>query len=226
MNKEKNYSILIFVLLLLAVVVASCGTSEDAVLIGSYPALHSGEMEFDHLPNNSIIIYHSQIDLQVQSIPSSVDDIIELAGKYGGYTTYAYIWYQDTDEHATVIVSVPTFNFDSLYDRITRLGKLLDETIIGELSSSSNRDNSKLEMSTITVHLTKKSTFTSPSVGEWRPLSTFADAFEVASAIFRFLFDVIIWIAVIAGPFVLIWWLFRQAAKRWKITIKKTNQEK
>jgi hypothetical protein len=223
MGKTK-YTPLI-VLLLLASILAGCGASKDANMISSYPVQSSGNTELDSLPYNAIIVYHSQIDLQVSSIPSTVDDIMELAGKYGGYTTYAYIWYLDTEEHATVIVSVPTFNYDPLYDRITRLGNLKDETIIGELSSVSNRDGSKLEMSTITVHLTEKAFLTSrPSKG-WRPLNTLANAFEVTETIFRFLFDVFIWIVVIVGPFVLIGWGIKQAARRWQITIKKNNQD-
>lgn len=223
MNKTKIKPSLFLVLLLLASLITSCNSAEDAEMIGSFPGQTADHGELDSLPIDSIIVYHAQIELRVGSISTSVDDIMDLARKFGGYTTYVYTWYQDTEEHATVIVSVPSFNYDSLYTRILRLGDLQEEIIIGELSSSAYRDRSQLEMSSITVHLTEKGFFNSTRSNGWRPLTTFSNAAEVAGVIFRFLFDVLIWVVVIAGPFVLIGWGIRQVAQHWQVSINKKD---
>jgi hypothetical protein len=74
-------------------------------------------------------------------------------------------------------------------------------------------------MSTITVHLSERSSIKLPEFPDWHAASTFAQAFSVAAAIFRFLLDAAIWIVVVIGPFVLIGWWVRKLWLR-----KKTPQ--
>jgi hypothetical protein len=225
MKKKKILTILQPVLLFTLILLAGCSANGDADMIGSYPDQTEDDSTYDTLPANSLIVYHAQVDLEVSSVDYAVDRIQGYAGKYGGYTTYIYRWYQDGDEHATVIVSVPSINYEALHDRIIRLGDLEEETIIGELKSGSYRSGSQIEMSTLTIHLAQKGWSRPSSTSGWRPLETFSDAFEVAGVIFRFLIDVLIWVAVIAGPFALFGWGIRQIARRWQISIKKKDQE-
>lgn len=224
--KKRRFLLIVLPIVLFAILVTGCGSSGDAELIGSYPSQADYDTSVDSMPSNTIVVYHAQVDLEVNSLPDAIDETQSLAGRYGGYTTYIYLWTQDDTEHATVIVSVPSVNYDALHDRVLRLGSLQEETIIGEISSNSHRGSSQIEMSTITVHMTEKGWVTRSTGGGWRPLNTFLDAFDVAAVIFQFLIDALIWVAVVAGPFVLIFWGIKHLSKRWQISIQKKDQEK
>jgi hypothetical protein len=52
----------------------------------------------------------------------------------------------------------------------------------------------------------------------WDPRVTFAKAYRVFLSIFGFIMDILIWLLVVAGPFLLVawivWWLFRRSSQK------------
>jgi hypothetical protein len=97
---------------------------------------------------------------------------------------------------------VPAANFDGLYAELQRLGTVTSEHIYSRWDGSG--DGWRV-YSHITLQLcSKTSDWPSISLGSWHPLDTLRDAWGVTAAIFGFLLDLLIWVVVVAGPFVLI----------------------
>ena len=224
-KRNRLFYALGLVVLLLAS--AGCGGGDDSSpdLIGAYPARVDQSGWVESLPDAAQIVYHATIDLQVRSVPNSVEDLKDLAHEHGGYLTSAQTWYDDHDENATVVIGVPAFNFDLLYDDVLRLGTLESESLRGELEPYRGRDWDESIMSTITVHLSEKGASMRLEWPNWHAANTFEQAFGVASALFRFLLDAVIWIVVVVGPFVLLGWGARKLWQRSRKPQPETQEE-
>jgi hypothetical protein len=209
-DKKRLLYLFLWSLLLILAVGGCAGGDREPDLIGSYPSTTGDHEWYPPLPEPAVIVYHTVLDMRVRSVSRAFEEIKSLAHEHGGYVTTAQIWYEDRDEHATIAVSVPVFNFDLLYDRIVRLGSLDNETISGELRSHAPYERDEMIMSTITVHLEERSSISFPRTSDWHAASTFLQAFDVASTIFRFLLDAAIWVIVVAGPFVVLGWAVRR----------------
>lgn len=220
-----SFSIVVIVFLL-ALGAAGCAGSEgDPALIGAYPAPDHDE-DYTYVPEVQRIVYTAVLELTVKSVSRSAEKITDLAHSYGGYVNYANVWYEDGAENATVEISVPVRHYGELYERILRLGTLERETVRGELEDVSPRDEDDWLLTTITVHLSERSGFLSRRTSDSRAAATFWQAFEVTATLFGYLFDAAIWVLVVAGPFVLLWWGGRKIWRRAReFTGQKTNKE-
>lgn len=203
-----------FVVLLVCVLLTASGCAGDSnggpSLIGAYPSSRDYAEYLVPLPDPAVVVYHAMIDIRVRSISNAFEQIRDMAYEYGGYITTAQIWYEDRDENATVVVSVPVYNFDLIYDEIMQLGTVESETIRGELEPYPGHGHDDWIMSTITVNLSERSSLHLPEFPDWHAANTFQQAFGVVAVIFRFLFDAAIWIVVVLGPFALIGWVARK----------------
>lgn len=195
-----------FIVIGLAFALAACSASgATPQLIGAYPKTTTAP------PPN--VVYHTNLTLEVYDPASTADRVIQIAYDDGGYLTDSEMWSVGDDQYFTLTLAVPAAQFSSAREAILKLGTLINETVSSEWNYSEQWD----EYSTLTVTLHP----ISPPIARpapfklgWNPANTFARAFGVFASIFTFLVDVVIWVAVVAGPFVLMGLGLRAVVRR------------
>ncbi len=152
------------------------------------------------------IVYNADIDLAVGDVEAASSQAESLAWRYGGYLDSSETWYQDGKRYATLVLAVPVSNYDGLHSALLGLGTLKSERVTGDLVDYGS--GGYPNYSHISLHLQPDgvSLPSLPATG-WDPLGTLKSAFAVFVTIFGFLVDILIWILVVAGPFVLIGWI-------------------
>ncbi|MBN1667984.1 MAG: DUF4349 domain-containing protein [Anaerolineales bacterium] len=154
-------------------------------------------------------VYHAALELRVADVESAAERAVYLAAGQGGTLVSSQVWYQQDERFSMLVLAVPATHFDSLRRDLLRLGQLEREQISAELSGS--QAPAWYAYSQVTVYLRPKS-FTWPQLElpTWRPLQTLLQAGSVLAHILGFLLDVLIWVAVLVGPFWLAGWAVRR----------------
>ncbi len=189
----------------LLLVLAACQGSRPQ-MIASYPQNpdSGGHPPLQIYPAQ--VTYNASMDMAVSDVEEAASQAQSLAQSYGGYLLSSQSWLQDNQEYMTVSLAVPAYNFDALHSALLGLGKLISERVSGELTYTS--PGGTPNWSYITLNLQPRNmSFPSFSLGGWHPLATLEKALGVSATIFGFILDVIIWILVVIGPFVLLGWL-------------------
>jgi hypothetical protein len=146
--------------------------------------------------------YEAWITLKVSQVTSTAERAVDLASLYGGYLEDASSWLQDGRTHITLVLAVPAAGFDALREDLLDLGKLENEQVSSDWT---RRDLGWPYYFHITLTLKPRAaaTIAWPQT-RWNPGETFRQALDVFLSIFGFLADLLIWVVVVAGPFVLI----------------------
>jgi hypothetical protein len=190
------YKRLVIFLTLLTLFAAGCSGAPRQ--IASYPQ----EKTVAVYPNNGSYVYDAYLEMEVRHPDVTAERAIELTQDYGGYLSNSQSWWLDGEEQFSLELMVPAANFDELYTELQRLGMVTSEHIYSRWDGSGDGWG---VYSHITLQLrSKTSDWPTISLGSWRPLDTLREAWGVSAAIFSFLLDMLIWMVVVAGPFVLI----------------------
>jgi hypothetical protein len=202
----------------LALSIAGCAQAEQTpLLIASYPSEDPAPVEVGSTwtYGEYTVVYHMFLELVVSNVRTVREETRSIATRYGGYVVSEQSWQQGDKEHASILINVPSYNFDDVRRQLTRLGDVKTEQIRCEFEKEYYQDGDWVTLSHITVHLIERSAprIHLPSLG-WNPLDTFGSAFRVFSNIIRFLVDVFIWVSVVAGPFILIGMGIRKFIRR------------
>lgn len=173
-------------------------------------------------PPESTLIYNATLDLEVSNVEHAAERAQEIAFEAGGYLISAQSWYRDGEKHSNVVLAIPVYHFDDVRDELMRLGKLSGEWIASELVSPGS--NSSQQYSQITVYFhPRESSLPKISWPNFRPLNTIEKAFGVFISIFGFILDILIWVIIVIGPFVLFglgikrliqWWITKQGTQK------------
>ena len=192
-------------LLLLAGCLAGCA-SEQPKQIGTYPA-QAETKPLAELPRTAPlprvqIVYETWISLEVSRVASTAERAVDLASRHGGYLESSNSWLQDGRTHMTLVLAVPSAGFDGLREDLLTLGTLQNEQVS---SAWTNPGVDYPYYSHITLTLKPRAAVEMdwPRLG-WDPANTFRQALDVFVSIFGFLVDILIWVLVVVGPFVLI----------------------
>jgi hypothetical protein len=195
---------------------ACTSSTDEPQRIAAYPI--EKQIAVHPLSPEKTIIYNANIDLAVSNVDKSVDKVHNLVYEYGGYVTSSQSWLQNNEKLTSVIITVPSIYFEAVHRSILALGDLISEQISGDLQTNSHLTNPPSHMppySYITINLhSKVSGFPSITLPDWRPIQTLAKAWNVLAAILDFLLDILIWVGVVAGPFVILGWGFRRLAQK------------
>lgn len=187
-----------------ALLLSSCGAIAGAKQIASSPrqapiAVYPGQLN---------IVYSGYMELQVADVDGATTQAARLADSYGGYFTGSQAWYVDGRKVASVSLAVPTANFDGLCQAVRGLGVLINETIDSRPSDPPAQYNSPYSSLTVQLHPGDSSPIYIPEPvppsSDWDPLRTLRHAFAVFVSIFGFLADIVIWVVVVAGPFLVL----------------------
>lgn len=203
--------------LVLAVVLVGCGGRGEAPrLVASYPA----ENQIAVYPPSSpdiFLVYHATITIEVANFQVAMSRLENLVHEYGGYVSSSQSWYQDGRPFGTVQLSVPAFYFDQVLEKLKSIGDLISEHVSGEVVQPYHGDETWRLYSQVTVHLRQKdSPFFSAALPDWRPLRTLHSAWGIFVSILGFFVDILIWVGVVVGPFLLMAWGVKRLLQRKK----------
>jgi hypothetical protein len=199
---------ILLLMTLIILVLAACSTASEPRMIAAHPA---GEVPIAVYPIEPPVgpippvVYSASLDLKVGNLDHAVERAMSLAYENGGYLVSSQSWYQEDEKRTTLVLAVPADRFDAMHNGLLNLGSLVSEQVYGELLPYDNRGWETF--SHITVNLRPRGwSLPSVDVPDLRPAHTFVQAWQVFTAIFGFLLDVVIWIVVVVGPFVLMGW--------------------
>jgi hypothetical protein len=202
-----------------ALTLAACSGSATPQLIGSYPKGGESSATYPPPPANLLVVYNAYLELEVSNVDSAADRAIQTAYDHSGYLVSSQSWYQGSRKYATLTLAVPVAQFESTKKALLRLGTLITENASGELVNTGSGATDWNTFSNITVQLRSTPAALElpslPSIG-WSPMRTFEQAFGVFASIFTFLVDIVIWVAVIVGPFVLMGLGARALMRQWR----------
>ena len=199
-------------LILLALALAACSASEPQ-MIASFPADSENNPVPLNLPQPAQYVYDASIELDVSNLENASDRAIDLAYQYEGYLVSSHAWQSGDAQHARLVLAVPAINFDKTFNALSRLGEVVNQHISGEWASQGHGDGWTV-YSEITVLLNDADSTWARPIGGWRPVRTLSSAWDVFVAIFGFLADVIIWLIVVIGPFLVLAYVLHRVVKR------------
>lgn len=203
--------ILMFVLI--AGLLAACSNIDGPEQIAAYPKEEPIAV-YPRSPEN-LFVYNATLDMEVSNVERATERAKEIAFQQNGYLVSANSWYRDGEKHTTVVLAVPAIRFDNTRDDLLRLGDLAGEWISSELVSTSSGTLDTYSQITVYLH-PKDSVLPEISLPTWRPVHTFEKAWDVFVSIFGFLLDIVIWVTVVAGPFLLIGWVIKRLFQWWQ----------
>jgi len=213
---------LILIFALIAGILTACSQADSPAQIAAH--LKEEPIAVYARPPESMLIYNATLDMQVSNVERAAERAKEIAFEQDGYLVSAQSWYQDGEKHTTLVLAVPAYRFDRARDDLLRLGILVGEWISSELVSPGGGVLDTYAQITIYLH-PKDSALPEISLPEWRPVRTFEKAWDVFVSIFGFLLDIVIWVVVVAGPFVLIGWGVLKVYHWHRKTMEKISQE-
>jgi hypothetical protein len=207
---------------LIVILLAGCSQADGPEQIATHAQEEPIAM-YARIPE-STVIYNATLDMEVANVERAAERARKIAFDQGGYLVSAQSWYRDGDRHTTVVLAVPAYRFDHTRDDLLRLGSLIGEWVSSDLVSSGNGAWDAYSQITLYLH-PRESAWPDVSLPKWRPVRTFEKAWDVFVSIFGFLLDIMIWVVVVAGPFVLFGWGLLKVY-RWRTqAIKKSHDE-
>ena len=214
---KKNFILMCMLLVVLLTACSNAGAPEQIAAysmekpIAVYPQ-----------PPESTLIYNATLDIEVSDVERAAERAKQIAFEAGGYLISAQSWYRDGEKHSTMVLAVPVYRFDSVRDELMRLGKLSGEWISSELTSPGSSTSQQYSQITVYFH-PRESSLPKISLPNFHPLNTIEKAFGVFTSIFGFILDILIWIIIVVGPFILVglgirrlilWWIAKYGTQK------------
>ncbi|MCI0396854.1 MAG: DUF4349 domain-containing protein [Chloroflexi bacterium] len=195
-----------------------CNGTSQPELIASYPRKGEVASGYRDPPGQWVVVHTAYLELEVRNTEVAAQRATDEAYERGGYLVSSYSWYRDGALYTTLALAVPVDRFEELRRELNSLGTVVSERV-SETVVSAGRGSGP-PFSQVTVQLQPAGTTSPPPVvsGGWSPANTFRQAFAVFMRIFQVLADIVIWVVVVAGPFVLaglgLWTLVRRFRPR------------
>ena len=167
--------------------------------IASYPA--DSREPHAVAPMPAEFVYDAYMEMEVSDPGAAAGRAKELAEDNGGYLVSSQTYHWDNKTQVTAVLAVPAARFERLHTALLRLGTLKNERISGEWEGSDWGAYSE-----VTINFQPSAWAVPELTTGWNPGRTFRRAIEVFLTLFGFLADVLIWVGVVAGPFVLLAW--------------------
>lgn len=202
---------LAFTLLILSILLGACAGSSPKQIAA---APKDAPIAVAPRPPQGItILYSAYLELKVSDVDQAAQEASDLVYRYGGYLSASNSWYVDNHKVTSLELLVPTVNFEGLRLSLHRLGDLVNESVSGTPIEKGYNDPS--QFSTINVQFRPGRIDLPPiETGKWDPGRTISNAFDVFLTIFGFLADIIIWLVIVIGPFLLLALIVRVIIRR------------
>jgi hypothetical protein len=215
MSHLKIYALIVFLALTLCACSGSAASEPE--MIASFPVQNSSAPQPINPPQPAQFVYDATLELDVTDLDRAAGRAVDLAYQYSGYLVSSHSWQSGKTSHASLVLAVPAVNFDAAYNALSQLGDLVNQHISGQWVSSRPGDGWEV-YSEITLQLNDPDSAWPRLIGGWSPLHTLQSAWNFFVTIFGFLADVVIWLVVVVGPFLILAWLLRLALKRLRRT--------
>ena len=206
--------------LCMTLALAAC-SAKSPQLIGAQPK-QIGSAGYSSFPTWPIV-YNAYMEMEVTDAGATVRAAAQVARDYGGYLADGQVvdeesWGAQKWSWNVVDLVIPAPNFDGAHNALLSLGRLVREDISGEPLGGRPDEAVSAGWSRLTVHFREVPGTWAPVQPGWNPGRTLQKAFAWFARIFTFLADVVIWVVVVGGPFVLMGWgavaLWRRLQKR------------
>jgi hypothetical protein len=187
-------------LVILAFLLTGCAASVGPVQVASFPRL----TPIAKYPPDQML-YRSYIEILVADVDRAAETAAYRASANSGYLVSTNSWYTDGRKVISMELVVPTNHFENLRRDLLSLGQVVNESLTGQPANPPLYDN-PVEYSQIALQLRPTNYYVQPPVEPpvWHPVRTLPRALSVFLSIFGFLTDILIWVVVVAGPFLLI----------------------
>ncbi|MDX1435353.1 MAG: DUF4349 domain-containing protein [Anaerolineales bacterium] len=188
---------------LIAVLFAACSPGGPGPQqIASYPQSTGPDWSLPVQPGGGHLVYSAYIALELRDPEATSNKAIHIARDYGGYLVNSYTSRSNYEESVTVEVHIPPRHFEAARRAFRGLGDIVRETVTGEESSHPAGWDGYAQ---ITLFLRRQPPrFTVWQDIGWNPGETLSEALKVSGRLLGFTVDLLIWLVVILGPFVLI----------------------
>jgi hypothetical protein len=185
---------------LLVFLLTGCAASAGPVTVASFPSL----TPIAKYPPDSIL-YRSYIEILVSNVDRAAETAAYRASANNGYLVSSDSWYTDGRKVISMELAVPSYNFENLRRDLLSLGQVVNENLSGQPVKPPPYEN-LAGYSQISLQLRPAGYVVPPPLTPpgWHPIHTLQSAFAVFLSIFGFLTDILIWVVVVAGPFLLI----------------------
>lgn len=206
------------IVLLLTFILAACSSPDEPQLIAEY----SSEEAIASYPNvampepGNMEIYNATLFIEVRQVDKAAEKAILLANHFEGYLVNSRIWLQNNDKYIHLVLAVPAWRYEDMHTELLRLGELRSEHITGEITSVEEQAWGQYSYFTVQLFPTTTS-IPHISLPNWRPVQTVQKAWDVFITIFGFLLDIVIWVVVVVGPFVLLGWIVQLIISKMKV---------
>ena len=157
-----------------------------------YPSLPYGQF-----------VYNASLVIETGDPSDAAVEAETIALRSGGYLVRsASSWKQDGKSWTTLPLAVPASSYPKVYADLVDLGDLISAVTSGEWTPGGFGYETYSEIA-VTF---QEGGWRWPelTIGSWNPGRTFSQAFGVFVAIFGFIADLLIWLLVVAGPFILV----------------------
>jgi hypothetical protein len=191
------------ILVILIALLTGCAASAGPVQVASSPRL----TPIAKYPPDPIL-YRTYLEILVSDVDRAAQTAAYRASAYNGYLVSSDSWYTDGCKVISMELAVPSYNFENLRRDLLSLGQVVNESLSGQPANPPPYDN-LVGYSQITLQL-RQAGYSVPPIeppiepSGWNPIRTLHHAFSVFLSIFGFLTDILIWVVVVAGPFLLI----------------------
>lgn len=206
----KNPRRSLLIILLAAIMLAGCASAAGSLQIASYPL----QRPIAVYPPAPELVYRAHIELLVSRLEPSAERAARLTQRYQGFIYGRSAWAESGRPAISLDIAVPNENFDALYEDLLELGQTMKISCSTEpLRLDKPRDPNQFAL--ISLHLiAAQANLPIIQPPGWNPLYTLEEALGVSLSILGVLVDILIWVVVVGGPFILIggliWWLMRR----------------
>jgi hypothetical protein len=207
-------------LLGLPLLLAGCLWQAPPRAIAAFPqATPATIATYPQVPRDVLLVQHARLEIEVSDAIAAAGRAGQIAAEQGGWLAGGQTWYQGERPYSTVTLAVPVARFDAARRALDELGTVVSEVRTGDFAPDGPGAEWRT-YSSFTLVLRPAPRVSLPALPElppgWNPLRTLGQAFGVTAAILQFVLDVLIWLLVVGGPFVLAGLGLRALVRRWR----------
>ena len=230
MERTKNFFFIFLIFFILTSLAACSPAAGGPRLIAAAQATPTAIYPTQAVPLlHTVTVYNLTLELEVNDVQTAAAEAIRLNTNYGGTLVTSQSWFEEKRSVVFLEFTIPDGQSARLHSALLQLGRMTGE----DYATYAHDCMTCQPFSHISLYLRSADRLLPmlPALptGGWNPGYTLRAAWRVFTAIFGFLADIIIWLVVVAGPFVLAGWGIIVLARRLRghaAADKKPGEEK
>jgi hypothetical protein len=197
---------LLISLLPTTLILAACASSPE--VIAAFP---SSQGSYSFSSQSTYVVREAYLSMDVRYVDDAEEEIAGLARDQQGYMTGTSSYWADDRKFSSLSLEIPSSRYSDFRDGLDAIGNVTSEQLSTYTVNPPGYGYE--EYTRVSINLSPEERL-HVSLPDWRPLHTLQSAFNVFVDIFGVILDILIWIVVVAGPFVLIGWVLVKVAHR------------